>query len=68
MAYEETIIQPGQPVTGTLSGRLIIDEGRGRMVLYDGVDNRMIIGLSPQGEVIIAISKVGEDVFEALAT
>lgn len=35
MAIVENITQPGNVVTGSLSGRLIIDEGRGRVVVTD---------------------------------
>ena len=63
--FEETITTPGQNITGSQQGSIYMDEAQGRLVVYDGVDNRMVIGLY-KGEVVIAISKPGEDVFEAL--
>lgn len=55
----------GNPTTNDLSGQLRFEQGENRMVLFDGSVNRMVIGLV-NGEVLIAISKPGEDVFEAL--
>lgn len=68
MAFEEEVSYTGQKSTSTLSAKLRIDEGRGYMVVHDGTDNRLLIGVDPSsGNVVIAISKPGEDVFEALA-
>lgn len=55
----------GGSSTEVLSGGLRIDDANNRMVLFDGTVNRLVIGLY-NGEVLIAISKPGEDVFEAL--
>lgn len=63
--YTETIRTPSQSVVSTQASSLFIDEAQGRLVVNDGINNRMVIGLY-RGSVIIAISKPGEDVFEAL--
>lgn len=63
--FEETITTPSQKITSSQDGRIFIDEAQGRMVVFDGTVNRMVVGLY-KGQVIIAISKDGEDVFEAL--
>lgn len=69
MAIETNVTYSGQKKTDVLSGQLRIEDGNNRMVLFDGTDNRMIIGVDPySGNIIIAISKPGEDVFEALAS
>lgn len=63
--YEESITTPSQNIVASQNGRIFIDEAQGRLVVYDGTYNRMVIGLY-KGQVIIAISKPGEDVFAAL--
>lgn len=65
MAIVKKVSFSGNPTTNDLSGRLRFEQGENRMVLFDGTVNRMVIGLV-NGEVLIAISKPGEDVFEAL--
>ena len=35
MAYQETIRTPGQGIVSTLGGQIQIEEGLGRMVIYD---------------------------------
>lgn len=57
----------GQKLTPTLGGNLIIEQANGRLTLHDGTVFRMIIGILPDGTVGIAISKVGEDVFDAFS-
>jgi len=57
----------GQQSTSVLSGQLRIEDGNGRMVLYDGTHYRMIIGLLPDGTVGVVISKPGIDVFSAFS-
>lgn len=63
--YRETIRTPSQNIVSTQNGSIFIDEAQGRLVVFDGTNNRMVIGLY-KGEVVIAVSKVGEDVFAAL--
>jgi hypothetical protein len=65
MAIVQSTQYSGQKSVSTLTGYLRLEEGNGRMVLFDGTVNRMVIGLY-KGRVIIAISKPGEDVFAAL--
>lgn len=65
MAVVQSTQYSGQRSVSTLTGYLRLEEGNGRMVLFDGTVNRMVIGLY-KGQVIIAISKPGEDVFAAL--
>ena len=55
----------GQKSTSVLSGQLRLEEGNNRLILYDGTDYRMVIGVLPDGTIGIAISKPGEDVFDA---
>lgn len=63
--FVETIRTPSQNIISTQGSSLFVDEAQGRIVVFDGTVNRMVIGLY-KGQVIIAISKPGEDVFEAL--
>ena len=68
MALEKKVISQGQNKSSNLTGQLRFEEGLGRIVLFDGTNTRLLIGLDPySGEVVIVISKEGEDVFEALA-
>lgn len=68
MAINKKITQPSQVMTSSLNGQLIFNEGKAQLTLYDPSTQkyRLVIGLV-NGEVLIAISKPGEDVFEALA-
>jgi len=61
---------PGQKQIKPIQGKLVVEEGNSRITLYDTTDNvyRMIIGILPDGTIGIAISKEGEDVFDAFAT
>ncbi len=56
----------GQKIENTNQGYVRIENINGRIVVFDGTDHRMIIGLLPDGTVAIVISKEGEDVFDAL--
>jgi len=56
----------GQQSTSVLSGQLRFEEGNNRLILHDGTNYRMVIGLLPDGSVGIVISKPGFDVFEVL--
>jgi hypothetical protein len=53
----------GQESTSVLNGQLRIEDGNNRMVLYDGTDYRMILGVLPDGTIGMVISKPGIDVF-----
>lgn len=57
----------GQKQIKPVRGKLVVEEGNSRITLYDTTDNvyRMIIGILPDGTIGIAISKEGEDVFDA---
>ena len=55
----------GQNSTSGLNGQLRFEEGNNRLVLHDGANYRMVIGVLPDGSIGIAISKDGEDVFDA---
>lgn len=46
MAIETNVTYSGQKKTDVLSGQLRIEDGNNRMVLFDGTDNRMIIGVA----------------------
>lgn len=63
--YIENIRTPSQNIPSSQGGSIFIDEAQGRLVVFDGTNNRMVVGLY-KGEVVIAVSKVGEDVFAAL--
>lgn len=65
MAFTEEISYAGKKSTDSSSGQLRFEQDNNRLVLFDGTVNRMVIGLY-NGQVLIAISKVGEDVFAAL--
>ena len=54
----------GQRITGTNAGYIKIEDINGRIVVYDGTDNRIIIGVLPDSTIGIVISKVGVDVFD----
>lgn len=57
----------GQKQIKPILGKLVVEEGNSRITLYDTTDSvyRMIIGILPDGTIGIAISKEGEDVFDA---
>lgn len=65
MAIQTKKKYTGQQSTSVLNGQLRFEEGNNRLVLHDGDNYRMVIGILPDGTIGIAISKVGEDVFEA---
>lgn len=67
MPVTKSVTYKGQEKTDTLDSKFRIEDGNNRMVLFDGVNYRMIIGILPDGTVGVAISKVGEDVFDAFA-
>jgi len=62
-----SVSTPGQKQIKPIQGKLVVEEGNSRITLYDTTDNvyRMIIGILPDGTIGIAISKEGEDVFDA---
>lgn len=51
MAFEEKITQPSQGLTGSLSGEILVDEGRGALVI------------SENGQDVIVLSRQGLDFF-----
>lgn len=59
----------GDPQIPTKEGQLVFENNKNRITLYDPEADvyRMIIGILPDGTVGIAISKEGEDVFEAFS-
>lgn len=58
----------GQKNVSTLNGRVRIEEGKDRLIMFDGTVNRKILGYDEStGKEIEATSKPGEDVLEALA-
>lgn len=57
----------GQKITGTNKGYLRLEDKNGYLILFDGTNHRMIIGILPDGTVGIAISKEGQDVFDAFS-
>lgn len=57
----------GQKLTTTNQGYLRTEDMYGRMILFDGTNHRMIIGILPDGTVGIAISKEGIDIFSAFS-
>lgn len=63
MAIQTKITQPGNTQTSTLGGQIRIDDGNGRLVVYDGTYNRLILGTWPDGTIGLIISKPGIDVF-----
>ena len=65
MAIQTKKKYTGQQSTSVLSGQLRFEEGNNRLVLHDGTNYRMVIGILPDGTIGIAISKDGQDVFEA---
>lgn len=68
MAIVKRVSYRGQKITGTTNGRVRIEEGNGRLVMFDGTVNRKLLGYDTNtGKEIEATSKPGEDVLEALA-
>lgn len=65
MPITKTITYKGQKKTDTLNSKLRIEEGNNRLLLFDGADYRMIIGILPDDTIGIVITKEGEDVFDA---
>lgn len=51
----------------TNSGKLTFNQAGDALVLFNGTLYRMIIGILPDGTIGIAVSKEGEDVYDAFA-
>ena len=58
----ESVTYKGQEKTDTLDSKIRIEEGNGRILVNDGTNNRIIIGLLPDGTYGIVISKPGVEV------
>lgn len=65
MAFEKEVEYSGENKIDTLNSRVRIEQAKNRIIITDGTLNRMLIGMH-DGEIIIAVSKDGEDVIEAL--
>lgn len=57
----------GSKNIATNNGKLQFTQQGNALVLFDGTTWRMIIGVLPDGTVGIAISKDGEDVYDAFS-
>jgi hypothetical protein len=57
----------GQNIPATNSGYIRTEDINNRILVFDGTDVRMIIGVLPDGTIGIAISKDGEDVIAAFS-
>ena len=62
MTVIKRAVYKGQQKTDTLNSKLRIERGNNRMLLFDGTNYRMIIGILPDGTVGVVISKEGVDV------
>ena len=65
MALDKDVSYTGQNKVDTLSSSVRIDEGLGHLIVKDATNNRMIIGADPDGNIVIALTKLGEDIFNA---
>lgn len=65
MALDKKVSYSGQKKVDTLSSKVRIEEGKGRIIVNDRNDNRMIIGADPDGIIVVALTKIGEDIFDA---
>lgn len=59
----------GQKQDRGVKGKLQFEQGNNRITLYDTESGvyRLLIGEAPNGSIVIAISKEGEDVIDALS-
>jgi len=57
----------GSKKISTNNGKLTFSQAGNALVLFDGTTWRMIIGVLPDGTVGIAISKEGEDIYDAFS-
>lgn len=62
MAIVKSVRFKGQKKTDTLDSKIRIEEGNGRLIVTDGVKNRILIGKAPDGTYGLWISKPGYDV------
>lgn len=65
MAFEKEVEYSGEKKVDSLNSSVRIEQSKNRILITDGTLNRMVIGMY-DGEIIIAVSKKGEDVIEAL--
>ena len=62
MAIIKSTTYKGQKKTDTLNSKIRIEDGNGRLLVNDGVNNRIIIGLLPDGSYGMVVSKPGVEV------
>lgn len=62
MAVTKHVVYKGQKKTDTLDSKLRIEQGNGRLIVTDGTNNRIVLGLLPDGSYGLVISKPGIDV------
>lgn len=65
MAIVTNSQRKGQRRVDVNSGQLRLEEGNNRMLLSDGTDTRLLIGVDPRGQIVVALTKIGEDIFDA---
>ena len=65
MAIQKEVSYSGEKKINSLDATIRIEQSKNRIIITDGILNRMIIGMH-NGVIVIAISKDGEDVLEAL--
>jgi len=54
----------GTKQPSAFNGNLQFEQGNNRITMFDGTDYRLILGLLPNGEIGLVVSKDGEDVFQ----
>lgn len=59
-----TVTSSGGKKVDVLSGNLVIDKSNNRMLLDNTTEYRMMIGVLPDGDIGIVITKDGTDVFD----
>ena len=61
MALDKTVSYSGQNQVDTLTSRVRLEEGKGRLVIFDGSNNLGVFGFDSQGQVAVKIAKPGFD-------
>lgn len=61
MALEKSVSYSGQNQVDTLTSKVRLEEGKGRLVIFDGTNNLGVFGFDANGEVAVKIAKPGFD-------
>jgi hypothetical protein len=61
MALDKDVSYTGQQQVDTLSSKVRIEEGKGRLLAFDGSNNLGLFGYDDAGQVVVKIAKSGFD-------